>query len=499
MPKGAWLQVRTALEAIGGAFFGREAEWIGRWSVVVVLVAQFFIGIFVWCSILNWGNPPVEMADWYDVTQPRLQFIQQAILQQQLPLHTETMTWAKGATDRFLSIPDQILSPQVLLLKWLSPGQFSLVQVLLMYSLGFWGLLRLRKRWGLSLAAFLPLAWLFSFNGHMVDHLAIGHLTWGGYFLLPFLVELVLDFVEGPDLVHGVRWAAKFALLQGVIFLQGSFHLFNLDLVLLILLMLFFYRQWKIFLGAIAASLLLCMVRILPAVIVANQLEIYFASGFTTLNELWRGLIELKPVAQALDSLTVVNPQVAWWEFDYFVGWVGLAWMVGFGVFFWLRRSQASPNKMRLLAVMGMLTVLSVGRVYNVIFILQIPLLSGERVTSRFFLLPLLIVAVLAAIGMQTWLDNNTGRVSTWLSIFAGLFILLASDLRQHYELWKVSELGSLFMPLTSPIPMKLANHGDPAYTSALVVGSVISAISLLVLAVILILTARRMKNRAAG
>ncbi len=469
----------ASIYAVVAAFFGKADTWLGHWVVRLILVGQFILGFVVWGTVLNWGTIPFDTADWQDVTAPRLELIQQAVIQSEVPLHTASTAWAKGATDRFFAVPDLILSPQVLLLRWLPPGTFVLVQVWLLYCIGFWGMLRLRRKYHLSLAAFLPLAWLFFFNGHIVDHMTVGHLTWAGYFLLPFMVELVLELGEANGPIPAGSWGARVAILQGALFLQGGFHLFTLNLILLAIMLVFYWRQWRPLLTAIAASLLVCMVRILPAAMSAQQLDINFSSGFTTLNELFNGLVVLKPIAQALDSITAITPQIGWWEFDFYVGWSGLLWLVLFGIYFIAKNKNSGKNYRPLLAISGILGIFSIGRVYNLVFILQIPLINGERVTSRFFVLPLLIIGLLAAIGMQRWLDEHPGKNAAYFWIYLGLFVILVSDLRQHYELWKVNNLGELFAPIGYALPMEIANHSDPVYVSSLVIGAAISALSL--------------------
>ena len=109
------------------------------------------------------------------------------------------------------ALPDVILSPQVLLLKWLSVGSFVLVDTWLMILLGWIGLLRLRRRFSLSLLSFTWLSLLFYFNGHILSHYAVGHVTWGGYFLLSWFAELVFSLIDGEK---GAVWEAKMALLH---------------------------------------------------------------------------------------------------------------------------------------------------------------------------------------------------------------------------------------------------------------------------------------------
>ena len=128
-----------------------------RWATRAWLAALYLAGALLWGYFLNWGRIPLNYHDWADISGPRLTFLKDAITKGELPLHISDTATLDGVTDRFLSIPDQILSPQVVLLRFLTVGQFVLVDVLFLYSLGFLGLLWLRRRFALSPAPFIVL------------------------------------------------------------------------------------------------------------------------------------------------------------------------------------------------------------------------------------------------------------------------------------------------------------------------------------------------------
>jgi len=482
------LRFQAALLEAGDAFFRPGSSWLNRTLQRLTLAALFLIGFFLWGDLLNWGQIPFEHADWYDITGPRLGFTQEALQTGQLPLHVQSATGMKDATDRFLSIPDLILSPQVVLLLWLTPGAFSLVQVLLLYTLGYGGLLLLRHKWNLSLAVFIPLFWLFNFNGHITAHLSVGHLTWAGYFLLPYFLLLLFQWYEGPV---GWRWVALTAGWLALIFLQGSFHLYLACLLLLGIAGLFQPRRLKAALLAGTAAVLLSLFRIIPAALVANDLQIGFLSGFSSVLDLFKGLLVLVEPAGALETRTLLTQLVAWWEFDHYVGLVGALFVFGLGGWGLWRWRQSLPGRYAdLLAPLGALIFLSIGRMYKVMFVLHIPLFTGERVSSRLLILPLVISAALAALAAQRWLDS--GRVPRFGRIgWAALLVLLINDLEQHRELWKVIHLDTVFPFHAEPQVLTVANHADPTYAAALWVGL---ALSLLTLGGLIYLNRRRVR-----
>src|SRR5689334_5120967 len=104
--------------------------------------AALFLGGFVlWCDFFQWGNAPLNFHDWKDITMPRLVFMSNAFHQGVLPLHIADGYPLGGVTDRFLTIPDIFFSPQFLLLRWMEIRPFLLLNFLLMYAVGFGGLM----------------------------------------------------------------------------------------------------------------------------------------------------------------------------------------------------------------------------------------------------------------------------------------------------------------------------------------------------------------------
>ena len=196
---------------------------VHAWLQRLWLAILFLGGLYLWGRFLNWGRGPVNFHDWAIIFGPRLAFLREAILRAELPLHLSAPAVEDGVTLRFLSSPDQILSPQIFLLPWIDIPHFVLSQYLLMYALGFWALLHLRRRFELSILAFTILFTLFNFNGHILAHASVGHANWAGYFLIAVFVILVFDLLDGGA---NWRWVAKVVFLSLFIILQGSYHQF---------------------------------------------------------------------------------------------------------------------------------------------------------------------------------------------------------------------------------------------------------------------------------
>lgn len=383
----------------------------------------------------------------------------------------------KGVTDRFLVIPDVILSPQLVLLRFLEPGNFVLVNLLLLYVVGFVGLNQFRKKYQIGLAIFSVLFLLYNFNGHIVAHIAIGHATWVAYFLLPFFILLVLELFEKEA---GWDWILKFVILQIVIFLQGGYHFFVWTLTFLVLLGLFTPQIRKTIFLAAVTSVLGCAFRILPAVLVTDDLVLEYLGGFTTLDELLKGFVVLVEPAKVLELVSPLNPYVGWWEFDYYLGWVGVILIAGVFFLSWRNKTTISPTFNKLLAPSLIFLVLSIGRLYKPIFMLQIPILNGERVGSRFLILPVLFLLFAAAMYGQRLIDEK--RFGTAHKVaFVCLFFILFNDLQQHMELWSVAQLERIIAPdAINPSNYLLNNRPDPVYLTLLIASGVVSLLTLL-------------------
>jgi hypothetical protein len=466
------------------AFFQRALEiwyfprqtWLNRWLEKLWIPGLYLIGLIQWSIFLQWGKIPFDMGDWQDVTAPRIFVLQDAVRRGLIPLHIPISNGMKGITDRFLAIPDIILSPQILLLKVLDPGVFLLVDLLLLYSLGFIGLNQIRRKYNLSLSVFSVLFLLFNFNGHIVDHIFIGHATWMSYFLFPFFVLLVFELLEvGP----GWGWVLKTALLLLAILLQGGIHQYVQLLLFLGMLGLFTPRFLKASWAAAVFAILIGLFRILPVSLVAPSLNLDFLGGFTTFNDLLRGLVTLIEPAKVAENISRLNPYVAWWEFDFYIGWIGLIFVAGIPCFGYYKKISQLGLYQAILPPVLVLAILSIGRLYKFVFLLHIPMLDGERVGSRFLVLPFLFALVISTLVAQRLLDRYPIRLPAQIFLL-GAFLVLFNDLQQHLESWGINRLEVISDVLhVDPAVWVVANHADPIYQMMLIAGAVASLVGL--------------------
>jgi len=445
----------------------------------------YLLGILLWGLFFNWGRGPFTYHDWAEITLPRLAFLKNALSQGVLPLHASNLLEPGFITSRYLTLPDLLLSPQVLLLRFMEIGPFILVNTLLLYSFGHLGLLWFVRKFQLSTLVFSILFLLFNFNGHILAHYSVGHNTWGGYFLFPWIAVLVFQLFEG---VKGWLWATKMALLMTAIYLQGSFHQFIWVLLFLGMLAITIPRHFLTLLKALVFAVLLNMVRILPPVLHYRTFESEYLGGYVTLQMLVESLLEMQiPNDITLGSGMLTG--VGMWEFTIYTGWAGLIFLLIFGVYHWIQSNLDRKDWLKLMLPLTGLVLLSMHDIFKFVRLLPVPLLQGERIASRIISLAFMFLLLMASIEFQRWLDRSKVKgIAVVSSCF--LIILIAHDLWQNFELWSIPHASTMypFIEFNSATWMPMNDYNDIHYLGVLAVGLVIS----LLIPGILLLMVRR-------
>ena len=463
------------------AIFVSSTDSFAKIVTVSWLIGLYGFGIWLWGYFYSYGNISLDFLDWAEVTGPRYALLRSAVESGQFPLHAGDTTALRGITDRYFAIADVTFSPQYLLLPWFGTATYLFYDTLLLYSVGFWGLLLFARRYRLGPFACTLFFLLFNFNGFMTTHLAVGHANWTAFFLLPFFVLLTLELVETQRFSWG--WVLKLSLLELLILSQGGFHLFVWSLLFLLCLALLNIRLLlPVFLGGLFSGLV-CLPRLLPPALVVKDITNQYLGGFPSLTDLIASLVVLRHPIQAIQVYTDTLP-LNGWEVDFYIGQLGLWLLLIFGVFLPLRKDRAlsNPTVQVLLASLA-LTILSIGGIFNwVTARFHIPLLTAERVTSRILIVPLVMALALAVIQMQKWLQSRS--FSGWGQVvLLALGGLMYHDLYQHLVVWRIrylDQLTSLFPKVPfNPANHTLANHSDGVYVALLAAGAAVAAVAI--------------------
>jgi len=455
-----------------GIFFKPSETPLAKWIVSILLVILFAVGILHWGYFLNWFNNRFDMGDWHNIVDPILVFLSNAFRSGQLPLHGNS---ALFVPDRYLGRPDRPLSPQLLLLYFVNPATFVVINVWIFFTIGFIGLLLIRRRYQLSLASFTALFLLFNFNGHITTHLAVGHMEWVGYFLLPCFVLLVLQMLEEEK--TGWGWVFGMALAMLAINLQGAIHFFLYCMVFLLLLAFFQPRYWIPVIKAIIASLLLSMLRLLPLAIQYYQGGgVQFIFGFLSVSHMLDSFVVLHPPY----ILNTPSGQIGGWEIDYYLGLIGFLFIIYFGVI----GNWVNEKRYHILYFpMLVMAFFSLGDVYRPIFNSPIPFMDSQRAPTRFILIPVVFLIILASIQLQNWINaRNTDSWMERVAVIIGL-AFIGYDLFEHSRTWRLTNLTTKVLErFTDVVRVPLVNLPDPAYMISILAGLALTVITLIIL-----------------
>jgi len=460
-----------------------------RYLTWACLLALFLGGAYLWVVFLHFGINLITYGDWAHITGPRLALVRDAMLQGTLPFHAADPKWLKDIP-RYFSVPDVFASPQAILLRFMTVEQFTIVNTLLLYGLGFWGLLRIRSRYHLSLLPFSLLFSLYNFNGNILAHFSAGHANWWSNFLFIWLILWILDAVQNGG---GWQWVLKISILLLVIFLQGGYHQFVWSLFFIGIIGLSYPRLFLLMLKTAVASVALSLVRLLPILLVAGQFHTKIFGGYPTLLSIWTTLVVPAEPGQFIQAMRLNNlGPLGSWELSLYVGLLGALFLLGFGVFYLLKDKQ-QPDLVRLLLPCAGMLLLSLGWIFSHLSTyLPLPILTGEEVSARFIVLPFLTVLALAAIECQRWLDGRPALVLQWL--FAAGLALEANDLALNFHNWQIRLAAKQFPArYFDPNAWHIANdYQDYAYFVALGTGLLLS---LLCLAVLIFLSRRETRS----
>ncbi|MFH1314369.1 MAG: hypothetical protein ABIJ00_14220 [Candidatus Eisenbacteria bacterium] len=436
-------------------------------KTIVVLAVLFAAGALHWVLFLHSGNMTFRAHDWGK------EFIyyslfKQALTTGEIPFH---ISLAFHDTPRFLALPETNLSPQILLLPLMSVGQFILVNILILYSIGFVGCLLIRQRYRLSLIPFSILFLLFNFNGHITAHIGVGHSMWAGYFLLPFFFLFVLDLAGG-----NVRPTTpiKIAFVLFAILLQGGLHIFMWCMTFLVLLLAFNWRYVRPILTSVLLTLVMSAFRLIPATFALAGKKEKFIWSYPTLRDVLDAIITIRQ--QAPERLRPWGT-AGWWELDIYMGIIGLALIVYFGIFLrFSKREDLKDLRFKPLDLpVFIMALFSISYFHAFLTRLPIPLLSAERVATRFIIIPVLLLALLAVIRMERVLTNLKQTFASRV-IAVGAVLIMVLGFVDHSFLWSVTRLericGNRVVDLTTP---DVISRPDPLYKNLLLVSAALS------------------------
>ncbi len=371
---------------------------------------------------------------------------------------------ALQGTERYLANLETPMMPQVAGLAFLSINTFVLLHLASVYSIGFAGLIALRRELRLGLLPWIVFVLIFTLNGHIVSHLSSGHLMWIAYFLAPWMLVSMVRAARGD---RSFRNAALCAVTFAAMILMGGWHVF----VWSWLFVIFACASPARMIVAVQISVmtaLLAAVRLAPALVTFGTGANTFISGYPSLASLFGALVGVPEPTARLDA----------WEIEAFVGWGGLL-LLGVGVIPFRDSARRHLNVMLLPAV-G-LTALSLGQFYgHTLF--RLPGLVSERVATRLIVLPVVWLTLSGAVRLDAWWRGRRRSYPLGIAVLLGVssvivpLVLRAQTWRPHVG----PDPGSLPTEVLKAMPV------EPSYFWAFWVGAAISIATIVATAVVL-------------
>ena len=420
-----------------------------------------------------------------------VRIVQEALRTGTMPYHVPEMDrqTSQNHQNRFMAFPSWPMTPQSVLLTALDPVTFTVVNLLLLYSIGFYGSWLLARRYQLGPMAFMLLFLLMNFNGYFVEKISAAGPNLLAPLLLPFFVLLILRAAEPDTEVpeRQVRGGLRLGLLLAAILYQGDVHIF-IELVTFVLLWgLVNARRWRFTLVALIAACAMGTARLLPAALT-------FGPGPDPHVHVWMGYPYPETLVEGLVlTRTQLSPPIfSWWEYSAYISIVGLFALVYFGL--WeplLRADWVRFRGWRALALPCLaLVVMSFRRFKDYLIPNWIPLLNAEAMTTRYIIIPLAFLVVIAAINLQGFLERQADHPRVkWL--LGGGLVSLGVLLFNHSRIWRMHRIQSEFdfvhaqgLYGLKPEPiwnlvLHISNRPDDRlYISSVWVGLIVSAIA---------------------
>lgn len=469
-------------------FSGHIQRRSEKLTVIAAVLVLFILGVQHWLSFYDYGRVDLDYHDWR-LTRGYWDVVLLAAETNELPFFVSE---DRAHTDRFLGDPDPAWNPFFILAPLMSVSQFALVNTLIFYLLGFAGMLLLWRRYDWSIVTLTFFYLLFNFNGFITSHLSVGHFTWISYFAFPALIYYLFQILEGKRIAY--RAALKTGFIIFLMGLMGGFH-FIIWWVWLLILVGLFNKQFLLPVClAIGSGALLLAVRFIPAAFALGGYTQPFRTGFMTPMQLLEGLVNIRDYG-FVDQYggmvqTLLLDKLRWWEFDLYVGLLGASFIFIFGIvvrFFRHLLPQFTAFR-ELDKPIIILTLFSMGTFYSYITELPLPLVASERATSRFFIVPLLVLLVLACHRFQSLIPRLITTSTRQILAFAVLW-QIAYSLNAHSTVWSVANVKTFFALKTpyievahdaiASITSKVLTTSEQLYVASFSVGLVVSLIAL--------------------
>ena len=374
-------------------------------------------------------------SDWYNENNV-LRVLKNALQNSVFPYHSSYGAGNTPKNNRFFGQILYSLSPQIILLYFVDIQAFTIINMLIMYTVGFFGCLLFLKRYQLGMIPFSFLLLVFNFNGYFVEKIAAYGAHFMGYFMFPYVFYVILQIIDtdSQEVNKQIKYGICLGLSLVAMLFQGSIHLYVEAITFIILWLLFNFKYWKTILIALMTTFSVGSTRFLPGILTYGTDPNRHANlwgGYSDLGQLFDGLLTLKHHLH--------YPIYSWWEYSLYISLPAVLILVYYGLFSpFLKYKWCIFNGWKSLVFpLIIITIISFRQWKLIIIPNWIPLLNAESMTSRYMIIPLLLITIITAINLQGFLESYKTSKSIKL-LFISLIGMIFIFLMNHSRIWRM-------------------------------------------------------------
>ena len=364
-----------------------------------------------------------------------------------IPYHAPFSMGAGPSGDRFLAGPINVISPQIILLKYLDTQTFAFINFLLMYLVGFIGCLLFKYKFKISNLPFFILFLFYNFNGYFVEKITAYGPSSMGYFLLPYCIYFLFVIVNlnnknkginNKNKVNQINYGILFGLFHSLILYQGSLHLYTISLTFLLFWFIFNFKNYLFLFFSLCISFSLSAIKLLPAAFTygtEGNFHYWEGGGYASFISLIEGMIVLKNM--------FYYPAFSQWETSLYISFFGLIILFIFGFINYLNNLKEGDLYLKSFAIPSLLMLFISFRHFKHLIIPHwVPLLNSESITSRYVIIPFLILTFIAVINLQDYLIRNKQAIlNKWLVYLTSFFSFAL--MMNHSRIWRMHRVDN--------------------------------------------------------
>ena len=311
---------------------------------------------------------------------------------------------------------------------------FSIINLFLLYSVGFIGCLLIKNYYKLHTFPFLFLFLIFNFNGYFIEKFSAYGAAQLGYYFLPYIFYFLLRISKKNNLHQSYYWSILLGLFLTFVLMQGSIHFYVQMITFILFWSIVNYKLWRLSLLIFVTTFTTGLYRLLPSAVTYGT----ESNPHAKLN--WGGYDSLEIFVSSLVSVQdQFTPHVfASWERSLYISIIGLLFLVYFSL--WTNFIKAPWVKFKewkyFIIPISLIILISFGNFKYYIVPDFIPLLNSESLMERYMIIPLILLTIIASINFQGFVEyyKNEKRINF---VLIGTIGALALFLFNHSRLWR--------------------------------------------------------------